>query len=73
MAWHRWSGGKRRQCGGDGLPEGGNGGGTNKMNGRVLFYSHALHGGNAGLRKERGTEVTARLSAVAERACSHVA
>jgi hypothetical protein len=39
IAWHRWSNEKQRRCGGDGLPEGGSGGGTDKMNGRVLFYS----------------------------------
>jgi hypothetical protein len=32
------------------------------MNGRVLFYSYALHGGNAGLRKEGEREVMARHS-----------
>ncbi len=32
------------------------------MNGRVLFYSRALRGGNAGLRKEGEREVTARRS-----------
>jgi hypothetical protein len=42
-----------------GLPEGGSGGGAGKMNGRVLFYSRALRGGNAGLRKEGEREVTA--------------
>jgi hypothetical protein len=33
---------------------GGSGGGANKMNGRVLFYSRTLHEGNADLRKGRG-------------------
>jgi hypothetical protein len=31
------------------------------MNGRVLFYSCVLRGGNADLRKERGREVMAWL------------
>jgi hypothetical protein len=42
-----------------GLLEGGNGGGMDKMNGRVLFYSRTLHGGNVGLRKEVEREVMA--------------
>jgi hypothetical protein len=45
------------------LPEGGSVGGANKMNGRVLFCSCALNGGNAGLRKEGEREVMARHSA----------
>jgi hypothetical protein len=54
MAWHRQSGRKQRRCGGDGLPEGGSGEGADKMNRRALFYSHALRGGNVGLRRGRG-------------------
>jgi hypothetical protein len=43
-----------------GLLEGGSGGGAEKRNRRVLFYSSALRGGNVGLRKEGEREVTAR-------------
>jgi hypothetical protein len=43
-----------------GLPEGGSGGGADKRIGRVFFYSHALHGGNMGLRKEGEREVMAQ-------------
>jgi hypothetical protein len=43
-----------------GLPEGGSGGGVDIRTGGVFFYSHALHGGNAGLCKEGEREVMAR-------------
>jgi hypothetical protein len=43
-----------------GLPEGGSNGGMDKRTRGVFFYSHALHGGNAGLHKEGEREVTAR-------------
>jgi hypothetical protein len=33
------------------------------MHGGGPFYSHALRGGNAGLRKEREREVTAQRAA----------
>jgi hypothetical protein len=36
------------------------GGGADKMNGRVLFYSRALRGGNTGLHKEGERKVMAR-------------
>jgi hypothetical protein len=59
--WVRWLGtdgaaGTKARYDRGGLPEGGNSGGIDKMNERVLFYSHALRGGNAGLRKERERE-----------------
>jgi hypothetical protein len=45
-----------------GLPEEGSGGGVDKRMGGVFFYSRALRGGNAGLHKKRGREVTAQCS-----------
>jgi hypothetical protein len=56
MKW--WRTEARRNWGG--LSEGGSGGGTDKRMGGVFFYSRALRGGNVGLRKEGGREVTAR-------------
>jgi hypothetical protein len=43
-----------------GLPEGGSGGGTDKLTGGVFFYSRALRGGNVGMRKEGEIHPTAR-------------
>jgi hypothetical protein len=55
MKWQKIE--ARRDRGG--LPEGGSGGGADKRTGGVFFYSRALHGGNAGRRKEAEREVTA--------------
>jgi hypothetical protein len=43
------------------------------MHGEGPFYSCVSRRSNAGLRKERGRELTARLDAAAERACARVA
>jgi hypothetical protein len=43
-----------------GLLKEGSGGGMDKMNGRLFFYSRALRVGNAGLCKEREREVMAQ-------------
>jgi hypothetical protein len=39
MACHRQSSRKQRRCGDDGLPEEGNGGGADKMHGKVPFIA----------------------------------
>jgi hypothetical protein len=42
-----------------------------KMHGEGPFYSCVSHRSNAGLCKEGGREVMARLGAAVERACAH--
>jgi hypothetical protein len=59
-AWHRWSGRIEVRHDRGGLPEGSSGGGAYKQLGGVFFYSRALRGGNAGLRKEGEREVMAQ-------------
>jgi hypothetical protein len=72
MAWHRRSGRKQKWGSGDGLSEEGSGGGMDKMHREGPFYSCVSRRGNVDMRKEKEREVTARLGAAAERACTRV-